>query len=131
MLAHQIELVEKRRLRVEPPPPPPNWLSKCKEGSWNPVRQGAKLELFLEEGWWYACSTPASLKERMHAERLLLAVSLLPFTHTSLPPPPCEHRPVELIKKKVGGKDSHKVWSPMYDKYHTVPSKRLRPDPLG
>ena len=52
LLAHQIELVEKRRLRVEPPPPPPNWLSKCKEGSWNPVRQGAKLELFLEEGWW-------------------------------------------------------------------------------
>ena len=91
LLAHQVELVEKRRLRVEPPPPPPNWLSKCKEGSWNPVRQGAKLELFLEEGWW----------------------------------------PVELIKKKVGGKDSHKVWSPMYDKYHTVPSKRLRPDPLG
>ena len=74
-------------------------------------------------------------KKEMHAERRL-AVSLSSPSHTSLPPSlplayTVLYRPVELIKKKVGGKDAHKVWSPMYDKYHTVPSKRLRPDPLG
>ena len=82
----------------------------------------------------------ASKLERKDARRASSSrlLSLLPFTHTppSLPPSlPLAYtvlcRPVELIKKKVGGKDSHKVWSPMYDKYHTVPSKRLRPDPLG
>ena len=75
-------------------------------------------------------------KKRCTHRASSLAFSLLPFTHThtSLPLPLVStvvYRPVELIKKKVGGKDSHKVWSPMYDKYHTVPSKRLRPDPLG
>ena len=39
--------------------------------------------------------------------------------------------PVELVQKRLkGGKvDLHKVWSRMYDKTHTVASKRLRPAP--